>query len=153
MQIRKAQMEDTPRLNFLLTLLISDEKQYDESINENFVVTDMYENFVNDPKRIMLVAEEDEKIIGYLYGYIIEGDEVETETVAKLDALFVEEDYRKMGAAENLIDHFKVWVINHNISKMVVNVCSANYKAKGLYQKKGFKTTKETMSLEINEYE
>ena len=153
MQIRKAQMEDTPRLNFLLTLLIRDEKQYDESINENFVVTNMYENFVNDSKRILLVAEEDDKIIGYLYGYIIDGDEVETENMAKLDALFVEENYRRLGAAENLIDYFKVWVINHNISKMVVNVCSANYKAKNLYQKKGFKTAKETMALEINDYE
>ena len=149
MKIRKAQMEDAPRLNFLLTLLIRDEKQYDESINENFVVTNMYENFINDPKRILLVAEEYEKIIGYLYGYIIEGDEVQTKSIAKLDALFVEEDYRKMGTAENLIDHFKVWVINHNITGIVVNVCSANYKAKSLYQKKGFKTSKETMSLEI----
>ena len=149
MKIRKAQMEDVPRLNFLLTLLIRDEKQYDESINENFVVTDMYENLINEPKRIILVAEEDEKIIGYLYGYIIDGDEVQTESIAKLDALFVEEEYRRMGAAEMLIDHFKVWVINHNITGMVVNVCSSNYKAKSLYQKKGFKTTKETMSLEI----
>ena len=153
MKIREAQMEDAPRLNFLLTLLIRDEKQYDESINENFVVTNMYENFINDPKRILLVAEEDEKIVGYLYGYIIESDEVQTETIAKLDALFVEEEHRRMGAAENLIDHFKVWVINHNITGMVVNVCSANYKAKSLYRKKGFKTTKETMSLEINDYE
>ena len=149
MKIRNAQMEDAPRLNFLLTLLIRDEKQYDGSINENFVVTDMYESFIGDSKRILFVAEDDEKIIGYLYGYIIDGDEVQTESIAKLDALFVDEGYRRMGAAEALIDHFKVWVINHNISKMVVNVCSANYKAKSLYQKKGFKTTKETMTLEI----
>ncbi len=153
MKIRIAEPKDAERLNAFLTLLIRDEKQYDDGINENFVVTNMYENFIGDPKRIILVAEEDEKIIGYLYGFIIDSDEVETKKIAKLDALYVEENVRKKGIAESLINIFKDWVIDNNISKIEVNVCSDNYKAKSLYQKKGFKTTKETMSLEINDYE
>ena len=153
MKIRIAEPKDAERLNAFLTLLIRDEKQYDDGINENFVVTNMYENFIGDPKRIILVAEEDEKIIGYLYGFIIDSDEVETKKIAKLDALYVEENVRKKGIAESLINIFKDWVIDNNISKIEVNVCSDNYKAKSLYQKKGFKTTKETMALEINDYE
>ena len=149
MTIRKAKYKDAKRLNFLLTLLIRDERQYNPEINEDFVVTNMYENYIDDDKRIILVAEEDDKIIGYLYGFMVENDEVETGKIANLDALYVEEDYRKHGVAEKLIDQFKVWVLNNKINKIDVNVCSANYKAKSLYTKKGFITTKETMSLEI----
>ena len=120
MTIRKAEYQDAKRLNFLLTLLIRDERQYNPEINEDFVVTNMYENYIDDDKRIILVAEEDDKIIGYLYGFIVLSDEVETGRIANLDALYVEEDYRKHGVAEKLIDQFKVWVLNNKINAVKV---------------------------------
>ncbi len=149
MKIRKAILKDAPKLNHFLTLLIRDEKQYNNDINENFVVTNMYENYIDDPTKILLVAEENKTITGYLYGFIQDSDATSNHKIAQLDALYVLENYRHQGIAKELIHNFKNWVLNNNISKIEVNVCSQNYQAKNLYIKEDFITTKETMTLEI----
>ena len=148
MKIRKSEMSDVNKLNSLLTLLIRDEKQYDDTIDENFTVTNMYENYIYDLNRLILVAEDDNNnIIGYIYGYIT-NDEVSKRT-AVLDALYVESEYRNKGIADKLINYFKKWVSDNNIDIIDVNVCSNNIKAKNLYKKHNFKTIKETMRLDI----
>jgi ribosomal protein S18 acetylase RimI-like enzyme len=149
MIIRKAIKEDAKTLNWLLTLLIRDEKQYDNSINENFVVTNMYENYIEDKNRCILVALENNKIIGYLYGYLKEFDSTINNKICLLDALYVDINYRKIGVANELINSFKNWCINNNSKTIEVNVCSKNINAKNLYSKHDFITIKETMSLEI----
>ena len=107
MIIRKASLEDVKTLNWLLTLLIRDEKKYDNNINENFTVTNMYENYIYDENKIILVAIEEGKIAGYIYGYIIEPDAILNNKIAKLDALYILEEYRNKGIASNLINEFK----------------------------------------------
>jgi ribosomal protein S18 acetylase RimI-like enzyme len=149
MIIRKAIKEDAKTLNWLLTLLIRDEKQYDNSINENFVVTNMYENYIEDKNRCILVALDNNKIIGYLYGYLKEFDSTVNNKICLLDALYVDINYRKKGVANELINSFKNWCINNNSKTIEVNVCSKNINAKNLYSKHDFITIKETMSLEI----
>lgn len=63
MIIRRATIKDVKELNNLLTLLIRDEKQYDENINEEFVVTNMYENYIEDTTRCILVAEDNQQFL------------------------------------------------------------------------------------------
>lgn len=150
MEIRRANLEDAKELNWLLTLLIRDEKQYDANINEEFVVANMYENYIDDTTRCILVAEEKHKILGYLYGYKRENDITIHLQEAKLDALYVKEEYRKQHIADALILEFKKWVKEQNISFVDVGVCSLNTKAKKLYSKHKFLTIKEELRCEIN---
>lgn len=138
MIIRKAKMEDAKELNLLLTLLIRDEKQYDKNINEEFVVTNMYENYMEDKNKCILVAEEKQEIVGYLYGFIKENDVTICLQEARLDALYVKEEYRRRKIANALILEFKKWVNNYNIKIIEVNVWSKNEKAKNLYAKHNF---------------
>lgn len=148
-EVRKANMEDAKRVNWLLTLLIRDEKQYNPEIDETFEVTDMYENYMEDPKRRILVVEEEHQIVGYLYGYLKDGDEIDQKQVAKLDAVYVDVDYRQRGMASALMQEFQKWATEQGASVMEVNVCSENYKAKKLYQKYQFVTTQEQMTAKI----
>ena len=106
----------------------------------------MYENYIYDLNRLILVAEENNNIVGYIYGYIA-SDEVSKRT-AILDALYIENEYRKKGIADKLINYFKQWVSDNNIDIIDVNVCSNNIKAKNLYKKHNFNTIKETMRLD-----
>ena len=145
MIIRKAIYDDVKKLNELLTLLIQDEKQYDEGINDNFVVTNMYENYIEDKTKLILVAEEDNKIVGYLYGKLEESDETYKYKVAILDALYVINEYRKKGIASALINEFKNWTKLNNVDLLKVNVCSKNIKAKKLYEKHNFIMHSETL--------
>ena len=149
MIVRKANYDDVKILNQFLTLLIQDERQYDTSIDENFVVTNMYENYIEDARRLILVAEEDENIVGYLYGYLQVEYEVDAYKIAKLDALYVDCNYRHYGIATSLIEYFKKWAISKNAHKIEVNVWSNNVKAKNLYEKVNFKTTSEILTMDL----
>lgn len=142
---RLAKEEDAKTLNWLLTLLVRDEKKYDDSIDETFVVTSMYEYYINDKTRFIMVALDDDKIVGYLYGFISNPNDAYQERVAKLDALFVREEYRHMGIAKHLITLFKEWVSDNDIKLMEVSVCSANTFAKKLYLELGFNPFKEIL--------
>ena len=150
MEIRKARMEDAKELNSLLTLLIRDEGQYDKNINMNFEVTNMYENYINDPNRIILVALIDNKIVGYIYGFKQFKDDVFTKDIGILDALYVKEDYRTLGVANSLIKEFKKWAQEMALKEIEVNVLVANTKAHNLYLKNDFKTFSEKMKCIID---
>ena len=153
MIIRKAKKEDAKELNWLLTLLIRDEKQYDDSINEEFVVTNMYENYIEDTNRYIIVAEDNNKIVGYLYGYLKDNDITVTKKSSLIDALFITLEYRHKGIANQLINEFKNWSKNNNVDTIEIGVCSQNIKARNLYLKHRFKPLKETLIYSFNEEE
>ena len=83
MVIRKADYNDVKILNNFLTLLIKDERQYDLGINENFVVTNMYENYIEDPNKLIIVATENNEVVGYLYGILEPSDDTYKYVVTK----------------------------------------------------------------------
>lgn len=148
--IHYANDEEAKEMNNLLTKLIQDERKYDESIDENFKVTSFYEHYVNDPKRCLLVATDKNKVIGYIYGFIKEQEAgLKEEKKASLDALYVESEYRQNKIAERLIDGFKTWCKEKDVSNLEVNVCAGNDVAHKLYLKSGFKETKFTLNMNI----
>ena len=149
MLIRKANIEDCNKLDELLTLLIKDEKQYDDSINGFFAVIGYYENFVNDQDRCLLVALDNNEIVGYIYGFKQEKDPTVEKEEYLLDALYVLENYRNKGIGKSLIQEFKAWCEGLNATNINVNVCSKNETAKALYKENNFITVKETMTLKI----
>lgn len=150
-KISKAKERDALRMNELLTKLIQDERQYDKNIDENFVVESFYEHYVDDKSKCLLVAKNDEDIIiGYLYGYIktLEGGE-KPHKEARLDALYVEDEYRKNHIAKELIKQFKVWAKENKVASLEVDVCANNMKAYNLYLKSGFREIKKTLKMDI----
>ena len=149
MIFRKAEFKDAKELNHLLTLLIRDEKQYDDSIDLNFTVTNMYENYIEEKTKFIYVAEIDAEIVGYLYGYIT-NDSTLLNVKSYLDALYIKEEYRHLGIANNLIQEFKKWSIKNNAKKIEVSVMYENKIAKSLYKKHNFNVVKETLECDIN---
>ncbi len=149
MNIRKANYDDVKILNEFLTLLIRDERQYDPGIDENFTVTNMYENYIEDSNKLLIVAEENAQVVGYLYGIIKPVDDTYKYIIAKLDALYIDNNYRNKKIATSLIEYFKKWAISKNADKIEVNVWSNNIKAKRLYEKCNFKTTSETLTINL----
>lgn len=148
MLYRKALMKDAKYLDNLLTMLIQDERQYDDSIDENFIVTNFYQNYIEDNTKFLFLAEDNNEIIGYIYGYFNK-DDTNQNNIAYLDALFIKNEYRHQGIANRLIAEFKKWAINNSCITMEVNVCSQNINAKNLYLKNNFQTFKETLKCKI----
>lgn len=148
-QIRKAKISDVKVINNFLTRLIHDEKKYDNNINEICIVNNFYENIVENPKSCILIAEINDKIIGYLYGFIQNNGDTCINIVTQIDAIFIDEDYRKIGVGNTLIEEFKKWSKQQNAKYIELKVCNNNDIAISLYRKKGFKDFKTIMSLEL----
>lgn len=149
--IHQASKDEALKMNELLTKLIQDEKQYDDAIDENFIVESFYEHYVDDKSKCLLVATEETKVIGYLYGFIKSQEGGIKEILsAKLDALFVEERFRKHHVAQELIKSFKSWCKDMNVSSLEVDVCAKNIKALNLYQQVGFEEFKKSFKMDIS---
>ena len=140
--IRKANINDSIKLNELLTKLIRDEKKYDNNINEEFIVNSFYENIIDKKNNYLLVGESSNKIVGYLYGYIIDDGDTVVNKVAKIDALYIEEEYRHLGIGSSLINEFKEIIKEENIKYIEVNVCNNNKEAIFTYKNNNFNEIK-----------
>lgn len=147
--IRRANLDDVKNCNNFLTLLIRDEKNYDKNINENCKVNIFYENFISNENNCILIAQVEDDIVGYLYGFIKNNGDTYIDLVAQLDAMFIDESFRKYGIGTSLINEFKKWSIEHKVKQIELQVCNENDKAISLYKKNGFKNIKSIMSIEL----
>ena len=143
-ELIEANAQNVSVANELLTLLIKTEKSYIENIKDDFVITKHYEEIYKNDDNYLYFASVDGKIVGYLFGYII-NDYINKSPVAKLDALYVLKEYRNMNIATKLIEDFKLWCQKNNIAYINVTVWSENIIAKKLYMKHGFVSKKEEL--------
>ncbi len=147
MIFRNANNNDANKLDELLTKLIEDECQYDKNCKA-IKVKDFYIHYILDPTKYFYLCEDDNKIVGYIYA-IIENNNI------KIDALYVEEDKRRLGIASKLINNVINYAHEKKFNKVVINVLSNNIKAKNLYYKyfklnKKIDDNKEELLLEIS---
>ncbi len=148
MLIRRALEDDVSSLNALFNMLIVDEKKYDDNVDETFVVDCFYENFLVEDDKVLLVALDDKRIIGYLYGYVLD-DATYLQKVGVLDAIYVLSSYRGMHVGSSLLKSFKDWLFNLNINLVQVSVFKDNFEALGLYEKNDFAEVKKTLVCKL----
>ena len=141
--ISKAMLNEIPEINKMLTDLIQDErKNYDSNINENYKVQDFYEKLIDNDNKIILVARDNDIILGYVYGFIQDNGNLFNNKIAQLDALFVKEQYRGNGIARSLTKEFINWAEEKGVAYIELSVCKNNTNAISLYENEGFCTDK-----------
>ena len=62
-------IEDAKKCDEFLTKLIHDEKQYDDSIDDSFIVNNFYPTIYNNDDRVIFGYYLDDLLIGYIYVY------------------------------------------------------------------------------------
>lgn len=127
MNFRNAKRKDAKTLDRLLTLLIEDEKNYDNKV-ESVIVKDFYINYINDPSKYFYLCEDNNKVVAYIYSK-------KENSNLKIDALYVLQDYRNKGIASKLIDNVISYAKENNFKTISINVLEKNIKAKNLYCK------------------
>lgn len=150
-KIIKADYETALVANKFLTKLISDEKKYDDNINEHCIVKSLYEKFYNEESVCLLIANYENNAVGYIYGYVQDNGDAKKDVVCVLDALYVLEEYRKKGIGSGLISEFKKWVKRKNAKYIELKVCNENKEAIKLYESFGFITNKFIMNCKVGE--
>lgn len=146
-KIREASIEDAKTLDEMLTRLIRHEANYDKNLNDQSVVKDNYKERIGVEGHKIFVAEEEGRIIGFLYGFVYGIPDMWKEPIAILDALFVDEQYRGKGCARMLFEEFRKFACRSGVCRIELKVISENADALRLYQKLEFVETKKYMSL------
>ena len=124
----------------LLTLLIRDEKQYDNNIDDNYEVKDYFKNVIKNKENILLCYKDNDVIKGYIYlKRVIENDK----KGYLVDGLYVLEDYRRQGIAKKLVDYALKLIKDSEFIN--INVMADNKNAINLYKSFGFKEFRITL--------
>ena len=119
----------------LLTKLIQDERQYDNLIDENFVVHDWFKNVTKNTDNILLCYEEDNIIEGFIFLKLIESDNKKGYVI---DSLYVDTMYRNQGIASKLMSTALDMIKDADIAFIDISVMANNKIAYSLYKKFGF---------------
>ena len=144
MIIRVLDEERASTCDMLLTKLIQDERQYDNSIDKDFVVNNYFKNIIKNENNILLCYEEDNIIKGYIYLKPVNND---NQNGYLIDGLYVDIAYRNNGIATELIDN--ALTIIKDVDFIDINVMPQNIDAINLYKKFGFNEFKISLRKNI----
>lgn len=142
MNIRKATSEDNRQLDSLLNLLLQEERTFDTGMNPEFKVQNFFLPLLEKENYHILVAEEERKLIGYLLGYELDTGGVYLEKVAYIDNMIVIPQHRNQGIGSALIQKFKTWCDERNITQIGLRTCVNNRIAVQFLKKNGFQDFK-----------
>ena len=123
---------DADRCDELLTKLIHDERQYNDTIEDNYIVTNHFNKMLDDENIIILGYYINEIIVGYI---LIRRTSNNT---CLLDGLYVEKEYRNKGIGNSLLKEAISRIKNMNVKYVDINVMYNNIIAKHIYEKLGF---------------
>ena len=123
---------DADRCDELLTKLIHDERQYNDTIDEDYIVTNHFNKMLDDENIIILGYYINEIIVGYI---LIRRTSNNT---CLLDGLYVEKEYRNKGIGNSLLKDAISRIKNMNVKYVDINVMYNNIIAKHIYEKLGF---------------
>ncbi len=147
--IKKAKTKNDAQIaNRLLTKLVQYESKINNNIKEDFIVENFYEKRLDDNNCIAIAYNEENEALGFLYGYIQKYN-ANYNAIGFIDAIYIEEKYRKNYIATKLIEYFKKWAIENGSKEMELNVLSDNEIAFETYKHLGFKINKYTMNQKI----
>ncbi|GAI11287.1 unnamed protein product [marine sediment metagenome] len=156
MEVRKATQHDSEDILKLKLKLKNRDIKTDPYLRPVDEAKDVYMKYlIYDLKkqggdRIILVTVEDGKIIAYVRGILIKTLHVlNVKLRGVIDNLYVEEEYRRRGVAQNLIEELIKWFKGKNVDVMTLHIYPHNAEAIALYKKFGFKEYNLNMSRRL----
>ena len=123
---------DADRCDELLTKLIHDERQYNDTIDDNYIVMNHFNKMLDDENIIILAYYINKTIVGYILIRKMANN------TCLLDGLYVEKEYRNKGIGKSLLTEAISRIKNMNVKYVDINVMYNNIIAKHIYEKLGF---------------
>ena len=107
---------DADRCDELLTKLIHDERQYNDTIEDNYIVTNHFNKMLDDENIIILAYYINKTIVGYILIRKMANN------TCLLDGLYVEKEYRNKGIGTSLLKEAISRIKNMNVKYVDINV-------------------------------
>lgn len=148
--IRKAVIEDIEGLVACSTgLFAEDAGTRDPTLSQDWPRLHAAESFrssIGDESRLVLVAEDDGKVVGHLTGGLTEASDIRPIRVATLGSMYVMPTHRGAGVGAQLAEAFRGWAAEAGADRLAVSAYATNEAAIRFYQRQGF--TPRTVVLE-----
>ena len=141
-KIRRAEEKDLKDIQKLNLELFKHDSEFDSTFNMNWTFSEEGKNYFLDKikNEFAIVAEIDNKIVGYLVGGESEIHSYrKIKKIAELDNMLVLEEYRGKSIGKKLVDAFLKWCKDNNFERISVEASTGNEKAIRFYKKMGFK--------------
>lgn len=140
--IRKAKKSDFDSILKLAKQLWDTEKVFFSNLKDDYFADEQAKslllNNILKRKSHFLVAEENNKIIGYIYGYVSRAD-LYKKKVGYIDQIVVDEEYRRQGICNKLMNSFTEIMKKYGCGYIELNAFKQNLPAVECYKKYGFK--------------
>ena len=153
MLIRNATLEDLSTIQELNHDLFLSDNEWNGDLDCDWPYSEEGEKYfreaIESERYISIVAEVDDKIVGYLNGFIRKPNGAYLGKRAEIDNMCVTEIVRGKGVGTALVDGFKKWAKSNDVERIMVEAFSANEKAVAFYQKSGLRMYATVLSEEI----
>ena len=150
--IRKALIDDlkiVQNLNYKLFDL--EFNNFDPALNMKWTFSERGKTYFKKliEEGTVWVAEDNNKVIGYLAGSIDGMPSYATKSIAEIDNFYIDKEYRKQGIGKKLVKIFKEYCIEHGIEEMKVTASSKNMNAREFYKYNGFEDFEVTFKMTL----
>lgn len=105
---------------------------------------------LSDPDSIVLVAEHDGEVVGYVYAAVEPPSWKELrDRAGYIHDVLVAEGHRRSGMAEALMNAAIEWLRTRDVPRVVLGTASQNENAQRLFRRLGFRPTMIEMTKEL----
>lgn len=98
----------------------------------------LFMDALSDPDRLVMVAEDHDRIIGHLTGALFEPTAMRPVKVATLGSMYVQPPYRGKKIGARLVTEFRGWARHHGARYAGVTAYASNEAAVRFYRNNGF---------------
>ena len=152
MLIRKAKKEDIESIHKLDRESTKYHKKFDKdfyTISEKWwkIKKDSQLKAIKSPTNFVLVAELDEKVVGYIWGYV---ETIMKNKIGKIQELIVTSKQRGKGIGKKLIKRMLDFFKERDCIVSEIEVFVENLPTIQVYEKAGFKKREYKMQLKLN---
>lgn len=151
MNYRQASNEDIPSVQELSYQLFKDQTSSSDKYSDSAWAHDergrtFFEHTL--AQGILVVAEEQGKLVGYLAGGMAEFTDWRPIKRAELMSFYVDPNYRSQGVGRHLTEMFFKWAREQGVDTAMVSAYADNARGIQFYKSMGFKA--ESLELEID---
>ncbi len=139
--IRKARIDEVKKLQDLNDDAFSSNPMLDPDLVLDWAQSDLgktyFINTINNPRDLLLVAEDEEKLVGYI-GASPKEIEYRNSKYLEVDNLGVAKAYRRKGVATLLMEKCIAWAKEYGYQKLYLTSYFKNTGAITFYKQSGF---------------
>ena len=153
--IRELKKEDLPHVKVIFHEFVRYHEQWDAIFQKVEAAEGAWGDYILESHTQIedsrvLVAELDDKIVGYCVGHVVEKPPIYAERlIGEVGNIAVKEEYKRRGIGERLFRAMKDWLIERGVCHVELEAATANPQSVGFWGKMGGREFIKRMVIEL----